>query len=234
MLKTIIKPTLVLVSVAFVCTYALTHINRLTGPRIKEQVRQKRTQALALVLPGYTVGEEVRESVEGREFAFWEGEKEINGNGVKRTARAYAFIASGTGYADRVDSMVGVDTTGTILGISIISQSETPGLGARCVEVAASETLWDVLGGSTKGKGVDNAPWFQEQFGGLDASGIKILKIGDWNPGMRQDLLGKNAITALTGATITSQAVVKSIESGMALLKKAREIAPRAKGGGGE
>lgn len=226
--RNIIKPILVLVAIAFACTYALTHINRVTEPRIKEQVRKKRMRALALVLPGYAVGDEVRERVEGREFGFWEGEKEIEEKGITRTARGYAFIASGQGYADRIDTMVGVDEAGVILGISIIGQSETPGLGARCVEVAASETLWDVLRGASKGGGEDAIPWFQEQFRGLNAAtGISILKIGDWSPAMAGELREKNAITALTGATITSEAVVKSIRGGFDLLVKAGKISPR-------
>jgi electron transport complex protein RnfG len=224
--RTVIKPILVMAAIAFACTYALTHINRLSEPRIKEQVRQKRMRALALVLPGYTVGEEIRETIEGREFGYWEGVRELDENGVKREARGFAFIASAPGYADRIDTMVGVDEAGVILGISIIGQSETPGLGARCVEVAATETLWDVLRGDSK-KGDDATPWFQEQFSGLNAvSNISILKLGDWGPAVAEELREKNAITALTGATITSEAVVKSIRGGIDLLVKAGKIAP--------
>ncbi len=215
-----------MVAIAFACTYALTHINRLTEPRIKEQVRQKRMRALALVLPGYTVGEEIRETIEGREFAYWEGEKEVEAEGVKRNERGFAFIATAPGYADRIDTMVGVDESGVILGISIIGQSETPGLGARCVEVAATETLWDVLRGVPE-KGGDVTPWFQKQFRGLSAvSGISILKMGDWGPAIAGELREKNAITALTGATITSEAVVKSIRGGIDMLVTAGKIAP--------
>ncbi len=215
-----------MVAIAFACTYALTHINRLTEPRIKEQARQKRMRALALVLPGYTVGEEIRETIEGREFGYWEGVRELEENGVKRNARGFAFIATAPGYAERIDTMVGVDEAGVILGISIIGQSETPGLGARCVEVAATETLWDVLSGVPE-KGGEVTPWFQEQFRGLSAvSRISILKMGDWGPAIAGELREKNAITALTGATITSEAVVKSIRGGIDLLVTAGKIAP--------
>lgn len=46
----------------------------------------------------------------------------------------YAFIASGSGYGGEIEILVGVDTSFEIKGISILSQTETPGLGARITE----------------------------------------------------------------------------------------------------
>jgi electron transport complex protein RnfG len=43
----------------------------------------------------------------------------------------YAFIANGKGYGGTISILVGLQDTSTLKGISIISQSETAGLGSR-------------------------------------------------------------------------------------------------------
>ena len=84
--------------------------------------------------------------------------------------------------------MVGMDTNGIITHIKILSQDETPGLGAKIVEVANGES----------------EPWFQRQFSGKKASDLD------------------HAVDAITGATITSKAVIDSIQ------QKAKMIIKRA------
>jgi len=125
--------------------------------------------------------------------------------------------------------MVVVDEKGVILGLSIIQQAETPGLGDRCVEVAHRETLFDHIRGGIPNGDLPNeplTPWFQNQFKVVDAGArISIARRGDWNPEMRESLLALNAVSALTGASITTEAVVRSVERGMALLVKARAAA---------
>ena len=62
--------------------------------------------------------------------------------------------------------MVGVDTGGTVTGIKIIFQQETPGLGAKVEEVASTTTLWTAIANAFSGGGEkteDLPPWFQEQ-----------------------------------------------------------------------
>ena len=47
---------------------------------------------------------------------------------------AVAFSATAKGYHDLIEVMVGVGPDGKLTGISIMSHTETPGLGARIVE----------------------------------------------------------------------------------------------------
>ena len=49
------------------------------------------------------------------------------------------------------------------------------------------------------------------------------IKKGDWNPDLRDELLKKNAISAITGATITTRAVRDGIETGFQLLGMAEK-----------
>ncbi len=88
--------------------------------------------------------------------------------------------------------MVGIDTTGVIRKIEIISQKETPGLGAQ----------------SVRDEPFKGNRWSTRQFIGKTASDLKVDKDG-----------GK--IVSITGATITSRAVTNSIREKMnALLPK--------------
>jgi len=49
-------------------------------------------------------------------------------------AVSYAFIAIGKGYGGDINILVGLEDENTIKDISIVSQTETPGLGTRITE----------------------------------------------------------------------------------------------------
>jgi len=91
----------------------------------------------------------------------------------------YAFMASGSGYGGNIDILVGLDSSFGIKGVSILSQTETPGVGNRITESS-----------------------FTDQFKGLSASDIALKSEG-----------GK--IDAITGATISSRAVVNAVKEKM-------------------
>lgn len=87
----------------------------------------------------------------------------------------YAFITKGKGYGGEISILVGINTEYVIKRITIISDTETPGLGTKIKE-----------------------NFFTDQFAGLSASDISLSKDG-----------GK--IDAITGATISSSAVVDAV-----------------------
>jgi electron transport complex protein RnfG len=107
----------------------------------------------------------------------------------------YAFIAEGNGYQGLIKLLVGVDTGLTeIMGIEVLESQETPGLGA---EIAGDH--------------------FRKQFAGLNMSHpIELVK--------NQTPTEKYQVEAITGATISSRAVVniinKKIKNVRKLLKK--------------
>lgn len=237
MMKDIIKPTVILTAIALVCALLLSHAQKLTAPVIDRRVKEKQEQALSLVLPGYTVGPARKAMLDGAAFTWWEGEKKVNDPVVReKTVKGFAFITASPGYSGDIEAMVGVDENGIITGLTVISQTETPGLGARCVEVASRESLWDLFRDRipVRDRGDEvQIPWFQKQFEGLTTKGkIGFMRRGVWNPNMRESLVEKNAISAITGATITSTAVIAGVERGVARLAKARSMqAPPAAGG---
>lgn len=219
-MNNIIKPTIILTIVAFASAFALSHIKQITYPNILQQEKSKKESALSVVMPGYKIGAEQKSVQNGKEFVYWTGEKTEN----SKVLKAWAFITESPGYSGPVISMVGVDESLQIIGISILQQTETPGLGARAVEVASKETFFGVISNLFSGSSSSSDPgllWFQEQFRGLSiAKKINIVKRGDWTPEMKKDLLAQNAISAITGATVTSRTVTKSLEDGLVILKK--------------
>lgn len=212
-----IKAILVLTIIGFIAAFSLSFMNKLTTEPIAKQNQEKKLLSLSLVLPSYTIQKENTVTIDGQPFTYWEASKEEN----KVVKKAWAFIAEEKGYGGPVQSIVGIDDTGKILGFAILSQSETPGLGARCTEIASNKTFFDHLF-KNNGSDTEQIPWFQVQFIGLDINKpINILKKGDWNSTIQNILLQQNAVTAITGATITTKAVTLSIEKGAQKLKKA-------------
>ncbi|HKZ45785.1 MAG TPA: RnfABCDGE type electron transport complex subunit G [Thermodesulfobacteriota bacterium] len=102
-----------------------------------------------------------------------------------------AFIADGGGFQGNIRIMVGLNTDYLKLrGIKVLEQNETPGLGNRIKE-----------------------PAFVDQFKGLEIK-PKIEYIKYRKPEK------PNQITAITGATISSDAVVKNINDAVARVLK--------------
>ncbi len=230
MFRNIIKPALILTAVGFISAFILSHVDRITAPGILLQKAEKEKLALSIVLPGYTAGEEQQISSESCTLRYWTGEKLSEQNNkpaaVKKQIpeKAWAFISAYPGYSGDVEVMTGIKADGTITGIYIISQTETPGLGARCMEQASSDTLWDLPEILSREKKEDTMPWFQEQFTGLNSfQKIGIQKLGDWTPDKKDVLAESNSITAITGATITSRAVINAVRKGADIIQKAME-----------
>jgi len=225
----IIKPTLVLMVVAFFSSFVLSHIDKITGPIILKQHQEKENRALAMVLPGYTITGKKTVTIKEKSFEYWVAEKKEE----EKTKKAYAFKTASPGYSGDIESMVGVDEEGVILGLSILKQTETPGLGARSEEVATSVTFLDALRGKKAPAGEITHPWFQYQFQGLSLKQpVAIAQKGDWTPALKEELNRENSITAITGATITGRAVITGLTAGKALLDEAlKQDAEKTTGG---
>jgi len=228
MFRTIIKPALILSIIAFLASFTLSHINRITKPEIEKRLQMKKDEAYAAVLPaqsGYVITEKGKKAmVDGREFEYTIAEKTEGDKKIK----AYAFETAKSGYSGVIRSIVAVDENMKLLGISIIQQSETPGLGARSKEVASSGTFFShFFGSNSSGEQVKSQSWFEEQFTGLDCTKpIGILKKGEFasaSEELKKELAEKNSVSAITGATITTKAVIDSIANGIQRLKKALE-----------
>lgn len=157
-------PVVFLTVIVVASVVLLMVVNSITSPIVKNMQVEEIKNTLRSIFPEmsqYELEDEVY-------IIYQDGEK-----------AGYAFMASGSGYSGDIDIMVGLDSGFGIKGISILSQTETPGLGSMITENS-----------------------FTDQFKGLPASDI-VLKVDG----------GK--IDAVTGATISSRAVVNAIKKKM-------------------
>jgi len=114
--------TLLLITAAVAAL--LAGVNSITAPIIAAQKAEKTQQAISAVLPGGGDPMDSFTDSTGLVAAAYQGE-----NG-------YAFQVTPAGFDNTITMMVGVDNNGEVSGISIISHTETAGLGA----VAAAST----------------------------------------------------------------------------------------------
>ncbi len=118
----VLRLALTLLIITAVVAAALAGVNSITAPAIAELTAQKTQEAIEAVLPG---GGEL---VDFPETALV--------SKVYASDIGYAVEVTPGGFDNTITMMVGVDAEGKVLGISIISHTETAGLGA----VAAAGT----------------------------------------------------------------------------------------------
>ncbi len=173
----ILRLTVTLLIICAVVALALAGVNAITKDKIAAAKKEKTDNAIKTVLKGATDIQEV---------SFTDASGLVT-KVYQDAAVGYAVEVAPNGFGGAITLMVGVSPEGKVLGISIISHAETPGLGA----VAAANT--------------DKGTSFRDQFVGL-LSGISIGK-------------GENQIAAISGATITSQAITDGVNAALECVK---------------
>ena len=177
-----------------------------TKTRIQKQQDAIKEEALKQVMPE-AVGDRIEPVKKDGVVKYW---KVFKGQGA--SVAGYIFVSKKYGYSSVIETIVGMKKDGTITGVRVLSQNETPGLGAKIVEIISNKTLASSLKeafSKEKHAKAVIAPYFTEQFRDKDMMGIE---------------LSKNNIHAITGATISSRAVLNSIKSmGIELLNNKDE-----------
>ena len=145
MVKFVLRLALTLLIITSVVAVLLAGVNKITAPAIAELNAKNTQAAIEAVLPGG--GEEV-------EFP------ETNlVSKVYASETGYAVEVTPGGFDNTITMMVGVDKAGNVLGIDVVSHTETAGLGA----VADAETPAGIA--------------FREQFIGKSGS-VSVSKDG--------------------------------------------------------
>lgn len=194
-MKTILKFAFILFLVNLIAASILAVAYNFTKSRIQKQESAIQEEALKQVMPE-AIGDRI-ELIEKKGAAkYW---KVFKGNSLE--PQGYIYIAKKYGYSSVVETIVGIKKDGTITGVRILSQNETPGLGAKIIEIVSTRTLFSSLKEMfTKEKHPKEilSPYFTEQF---------------TNRNVKEIELSRNGIHAITGATISSKAVLDSIKS---------------------
>jgi len=110
------------------------------------------------------------------------------------TSLGYAMVHSANGFQSRIKVMIGLSNDlNTITALEILDQNETPGLGTLIRE-----------------------PEFKDQFTGLSTTPNIV-----WVKGVPPD--APNEVQTITGATISSRAVVEMVDNAVAELRAVQE-----------
>lgn len=200
----ILKLTIVLTIVALIAGLAIAFTNAQTEEKIALQQKLSQQTALEAVLPkGVQIIEKSGQAPLPSQY--WVAVRD-------QDTVAYAIKGSNRGYSSSIQYIVGVRPDGEIVGVNILSQSETPGLGTRVTEEVSEKYFWNGLWGPKDA--ID--PWFTQQFVGLNATeDIELAETAEWHTlseQQREELKSQNEITAITGATISTQAVSEGVE----------------------
>jgi electron transport complex protein RnfG len=177
LIKEMMRFVVILGLVTALSAGALALVNQITDPVIQTRGREALAAAVTLVLPGSEGGLILTHDQNG-ETGYFAGFR----NPDTTDLIGYAFRSSSQGYSSTIQTLVGVDSSGSILAIHVLSQQETPGLGTRCQEIRRGET----------------EPWWQAQFKGKRISEVAVDK-------------DNGIIQSITGATITSRAITDGI-----------------------
>jgi len=181
-MKSVFSLGSVLGIICFAAAALLAVVNAMTSGRIQAQADAELRQSLQEVMADGVRFEPVSANGQTLYYKVLASDNRVIGA---------AFKASAKGYSSRIDTIVGMKPDGTINAVKIVSQQETPGLGSRITEIADTLSLWDFFRGRRRQAG--SRPWFQAQFDGKAVSEIATVQ-------------------AITGATISSQAVIDSVK----------------------
>ncbi|MBU2513705.1 FMN-binding protein [bacterium] len=178
-MKTALKMFLALTLISVLSGALLAAMDSYTAPRIQDNFYRDLIEAITLVLPKYDRYEEVNTN----QYPIYVGKQEDLDDPV-----GLAFKVTGNGFQGKISIMIGVTPDFSHLtAIKILEQIETPGLGTKIVIDPSNKK---------------DPYWFANQFKDLKLEPyIKLVK----NVKPKND----NEIQAITGATISSKAVVR-------------------------
>ncbi len=121
----VLRLAVTLLVICAVVAAALAGVNSITKPIIDQMNEEKTQKAIEAVLPG-GYDEQILDFSDPTGLV----------SKVYKGANGYALEVLPAGFDNTITMMVGVDFEGKVLGISIVSHTETAGLGA----VAAAKT----------------------------------------------------------------------------------------------
>ena len=157
-MRDLVKMVVVLLVICTTSGVVLSYVNEATkAPREYQYIKFVQEPSIKAVLSDYDndpVKERIKlvlgENEEGKPIEIVVFPAKKGGE-----TQAIAYSAAAKGYHDLIEVMVGVGPEGKLTGISIMTHTETPGLGARIVE-----------------------PEFTDQFAGLDLETTNLAAEG--------------------------------------------------------
>ena len=191
MLANFLKQSWLVMLAALVFGLLVAAVNGALEQRIEENARIKLFSKMENLLNDPNTIEEVADE-ESEEIEYWVAKDPA------RKIMGYAVKASGGGFADKIVLLVAFNSDLTMLrGIAVLSSQETPGFGDK------------IKHDSTEGK-----ISYKDQYRGcpLEAK-LVLIKTGD--PSLADD-----QIVAISGATISSEAVLSIVNQALETMRE--------------
>ena len=209
-MKTTLHMLVTLMAVGMFSGGALSLVNDWADPLIQANQARARDEAIGFLVPGGTA-EQVADQ-DGMTAWRVAGEGEVKG---------WVVRASGIGFQDRIDLMIALDPDRRhIIGLKVLADSETPGLGTWIRLRAEHERALQGMTDRDLGDEVNDSKNFPLQFfawgGGRHLSAAGDLKVVKGRP--RTDL-GPGEVQSITAATISAVAIVDIVNAAVVKLE---------------
>ena len=122
--KEILVPAVSLFIICLVVTALLAVTNMVTAPKIDELAAERQNEAKKVVLSdAESFSDEKTVEKDGVQYTYYEGLSQ------SEEKIGYVFLTSAKGYGGDIDIMVGIGNDGSVKGVTVLSISETAGLG---------------------------------------------------------------------------------------------------------
>ncbi len=228
-MKTTIQLTATLTVIATVAGLSIGATYLRTSDIINQQKTQQLNSALESLFPdGVEISQDSLIRSDNSVLPFWTAKQPNKGEG---NLVGFAFESGGRGYSSTIRYLAAISADNKIIGMTVLSQEETPGLGTRVMETVSKATFWNGL----FAKREKTEPWFQSQFRNISVlNPIGISKKAEWHTlskDQKAELLSKNEVTAITGATITTKAITDAITTESKTVSEINEFLASKKGG---
>lgn len=189
-MKEVVKITSVLTSVCIICAFLLSFVYGLANKKIEVNEQKRISEAIYNIAPDVKTTKEMGGTKEPI-YQLYDDNDNLTG---------YAFLAQGQGYQGKI-KMIAVVTPSfdQLRGIEIVESVETPGLGSRIQEKD-----------------------FIRQFQDLNISKMITGVKSDQKKAVDDNKAGvkNNQIQTITGATISSNAVINILNKRITELKE--------------
>ena len=183
--KYILKLSITLLGICLVVSLLLGLVNGITADKIAALQEQAKQESLQAVFPDATFNE--IEIGEAQAAAAEEYGVELMYIYEVADGSGYAIEVGPSGFSGTIDMVVGINSDGTVAGISVISNTETAGIGTNVCSDKPNKNGVGVL----------------SQFVGMSATADNPFTVNS----------GSNRVDAISGATVSTKAITSGVNA---------------------
>ena len=191
-LKFFVAQSWLLIVSAFLFGLLIAVTNAAWAPRIAQNKIDKINAKMTSLISNAKSFQQIESTLAGDEFNIYKAlDIEDSDNGK---CLGWCFVASGAGFADKIEILIAISADfRTNYGFAVLFSNETPGFGDKIKE-----------------------PDFRDQFIGAEAIKFTVIKTTDQSKKAILD----NEIVAITGATVSSDALVNIVNRSISQVKQ--------------